>query len=215
MSLLQKISDWLKPKPVKATAIYLLDDGHPAAEIQTRCGTIISVYKGADQWWNMTPDLKELQERRQDPSKPVEKTPCTAEEAIAAAHQIDERIKESIKNEWITDHDPLGEQAGYYINGQHHFGERRALDAYTNYLRQGKDPRITVKLRIFGAWSPDPEWGYGIISHPDRKDGKDETEEGDYNDREQVRQKLADRYFQECKDGKYRQDRYTPEEVFQ
>ena len=218
MSLLKKINEWLtpaKPKTPKATALYILDDGHPAAEIQTRYGAIISIYKGADQWWNMTPDLKELQERRADPDKPVEKTPCTAEEAIAAAHKIDERIKQSIKNDWITDHDPLGRDAGYYILGKHYFGERRALDAYTDYLRKGIDPRIIVKLRIFGAWSPDPEWGYGIISHPDRPDGEDETEQGDFKDREIIRQRLADRYFMQCKQGKNRQDRYTPEEVFQ
>ena len=161
----------------------------------------------------MTPDLKELQERRADPSKPVEKTPCTAEEAIAAAHKLDERIKEKIYHEEITDHDPLGERAGYYILGQHHYGERRALDAYANYLRKGIDPKIIVKLRVIGLMSPDSDKGYGWINDGDQKEQP--TEEGEYKDRDKVRQKLADRYYKMCKDGKLRQDRYTPEEVLQ
>lgn len=211
MSILKKIAEWLTPKqppaPI-ATAYYLLDDGHPAAEIQTRYGTMISIYKGADQWWNMTPDLKELQERRENPDQPVQKTPCTAEEAIAAAHRVDERIKEKVY-ETITDHDPLGETAGYYILGQHHYGERRALDAYANYLRRGIDPPIRVKLRITWCPHPDSDKGYGMLYEPDEF-----TEQGDYKNMEQIRQRLAERWWRHMKDGVHRQDRYTPEEVF-
>ena len=211
MSILQKIADWLKPKPLPTTAYYILDDGHPAAEIQTRYGAMIQVYMGADSWWNMTPDLKELQEQRRpaDREKPVQKTPCTREEALEAAHKFDERVKQKVL-QTVTDYDPLGEKAGYYIYGQHYYTEQRALDAYTNYLRKGRDPKITVKLWIDWCPSPDTKYGYHL-----RYDLASMTEEGDYEQRELIRQKLADRWWKHMKDGNLRTDRYAPEEVFQ
>lgn len=216
MSILKKIANWAKPAPVPPPLPvpppihYLLDDGHPATEIQTKYGKIISVYKGVDQWWNMTPDLKELQEQRcpAEQDKPVQKTPCTREEALEAAHQIDQRIWETIKKT-VTDHDPLAEKAGYYIYGQHYYGERRALDAYTNYLRQGRDPKIIVQMRIDWCPHPDSNKGYSLDYEM-----ADFTDSGELQDRELVRQRLAERWWWHMKDGVHRQNRYTPEEVF-